>query len=404
MNGGNMNDKIELRVRYSSRGSIYGQEEVEAAKEVMLNGETLVAGPRIEKFQEEFAKYIGSKYAFATSSATTALHLTAKLIGIKPGDEVITTPLTYISTSEPILERKAAVIFADIDPKTLNIEPEDIERKITPRTKAIYVVHFAGQPCNMDPIMELAKRHKLYVIEDAAHTPGAEYKGKKIGSIGDMACFSFHGAKNMSTGEGGMLTTNNDEWAEQIPVLRQMGLKWYKNQTDAWLPYYYDIVDINGEIGNNYRMSEIEAAIGSVQLKKLDNFNEIRRKNALYLNEGLKGVDFITVPYESPDVKHAWHLYQLLFDGSSIGVTKDDFLRILIYEEGVEAIIHYLPGHLFSIYKNLGYKQGLCPAAERIYTQLVTLPFHPALTKDDLDVMIEAVKSVVKKLKERKKG
>ncbi|GAF70081.1 unnamed protein product, partial [marine sediment metagenome] len=240
-------DGVQLKVPYSFFGSEFGDEELQAIKNV-LQGETFTMGPQVDAFQKEWADYCGAKYAFATSSGTTACALAVDLLGLKPGDEVITTPITFIATSVEILRRGAVPVFADVQYETHNIDPTSIREKVTDKTKAIVVIHYGTQMCDMDEIMAIAKENNLLVVEDAAHTPGAEYKGRKAGSVGDIGCFSFHPLKNMTTFEGGMLTTSNDDLAEKVFSLRCIGLQNYADQKDYWLPYHYDVVEVNDVI------------------------------------------------------------------------------------------------------------------------------------------------------------
>jgi perosamine synthetase len=393
-------DGVNLKVPYSFFGSELGDEELEAIKEV-LKGETFTMGPQVEAFQQEWAESCGTKYAFATSSGTTACNLSIQLLGLKPGDEVITTPITFIATNAEILRLGAVPVFADVQYETHNIDPKSIADKITDKTKAIVVVHYGTQICDMDEIMALAKQHNLLVVEDAAHCPGASYKGRKAGSIGDIGCFSFHPLKNMTTFEGGMLTTSNDGLAEKVFSLRCIGLENYKDQTDYWLPYHYDVVEVDGVIGNNFRMDEVRAAVGRVQLRKLDKMNAKRLERTKYVNSKLENTDGIALPHWAPDRTQVCYLYNPRYKLHS-KYPKDDFLRILYYEEGVQAILHYLPSYLFSVYKKRGYKKGLCPVAEKVFfEETMTLPMHPRFTDDELDMMAQGITNTIAKLKKR---
>lgn len=397
-------DGVQLKVPYSFFGSEFGEEELQAIKEV-LAGETFTMGPQVEAFQKEWADYCCTKYAFAMSSGTTACALGIQLLGLEPGDEVITTPITFIATSIEILRRGAVPVFADVQYETHNIDPESIKQKITDKTKAIVVVHYGTQICDMDEIMAIAKEHNLLVVEDAAHVPGAEYKGRKAGSIGDVGCFSFHPLKNMTTFEGGMLTTSNDALAEKVFSLRCIGLQNYTDQKDYWLPYHYDVVEVNGVIGNNFRMDEVRAAVGRIQLKKLDQFNAKRLELTKYVNSKLEGVEGIAVPHWASDRTQVCYLYNPRYKLHTQGCPKDEFLRILYYEEGVQAILHYLPNYLFSIYKERGYKKGLCPVAEKVYfEETMTLPMHPRFTHEQLDMMAQGIRNAAKKVRERHNG
>ncbi|HBY99151.1 MAG: DegT/DnrJ/EryC1/StrS family aminotransferase [Ardenticatenaceae bacterium] len=399
---------VTFKVRNSYFGSEYGEEERQAVLEAMQQ-EWLTNGPQTAAFEEEFAAYIGTRYAFATSNCTAALHIGADLMRLGPGDEVITTPTTFIATSQPILAHGATTVFADIDPRTFNIDPECIADKITGRTRAIFLVHDGGHPCDMDPIMDLARTHDLVVLEDTARAVGAEYKGRRVGSFGDVGTFSFHSIKNMTTlGEGGMLTTSRDDYAALTPMLRSMGVKYYFEFQEGELPddemirsFSFDAVEPNGVIPRNNRMNEAQAAVGRVQLRKLDSLNERRRASAHYLSEKLGELDEITPPYEDPNCKHVFHLYTCLFDGSRFGATARDLRRVLIHEEGIQAGTLNLPNYLHQIYRVRGYKRGECPVAEQVHEQSVQLPMYPRLTQDDLDTIVAAVKSAIYKLKHR---
>jgi perosamine synthetase len=291
-----------------------------------------------------------------------------------------------------------------------------VAEKVTAKTKAIYVVHYGGQMVDMDPIMEIAKKHNLFVLEDCAHAHGAEYKGKKAGSIGDVGVFSFHSLKNMTTcGEGGMITTNNDEFADGIEKLRCMNLvpwdtkqrEWRFGRTtikkeleiDYWIPSHFDVDSWKGHWGNNYRMNEISAAVGVVQLDKLDMLTEKRQYIAHKISEGLKGLKGITTPYEAPYAKHVYHLYTLCVEEEELGASRDDFLRVLYKEEGIQGILHYQPTYHLSGLKKMGYDQNQCPKAEKFfYKRELNLPMHPRLTDNDINMMVEGVKNTVKKV------
>jgi len=395
-----VDDGVVLKVPYSFFGSIYDEDEANAVK-VAMQQDSQTMGPQVKLFQEKFADFTGTKYAFATSNCTAAMHLCSQVIGLQPGDEVIVTPNTFIATSLVILKEGATPVYADIDPQTFNIDPNEVAKKITNKTKAIYVVHYGGQMVDMDPIMEIAKKHNIVVLEDCAHTPGAEYKGRKAGSIGDFGCFSFHSLKNMTTlGEGGMITCNNDEYAKGIENLRCMNLDDWKNQKDYWIPSHFDVVDYNGKWGNNYRMNEAQAAVGIAQLKKIDMLSEKRIANGRYLNEGLQGVKGIEPVYEDPNCKHVYHLYTICINEKELGASRDDFLRVLYNEEGIQGILHYQPTYHFTGLKKMGYAQNICPIAEEFfYRREINTPHHPRLTKSDLDAIIEGVKNTANKVR-----
>ena len=396
-----MDDGVKLKVPYSFFGSIYDEEEKEAAFKAMQQ-DTLTMGPQVQAFQEEFAKMCGVKHAFAATSCTTSMHVATQVFDIKPGDEVIVTPNTFIATSLVILKEGATPVYADINPKTFDIDPVEIEKKITSKTKAIYVVHYGGLMCDMDPIMEIARKHGLYVMEDCAHAAGASYKGRKAGSIGDIGCFSFHSLKNMTTcGEGGMITTNNDDFVDAIEKLRCMNLNNWTNQKDYWIPSHFDVVDIKGHWGNNYRMNEIQAAVGRAQLKKLSMLNEKRREIAHKITEGIKGIPGVTPVYEpGDDYYHVYHLYTLCVEEEELGASRDDFLRVLYREEGIQGILHYQPTYQFTGLKKMGYAQNICPLAEKFfYKREMNLPMHPRLTDREINDMITGIKNAAEKVR-----
>lgn len=400
---GTANVETGLKVDYPEVCAMYGLEEVKAVIEAM-QAPIYTLGFYTKKFQEEFASYIGVKYAFAVTNCANALEMAAYLVGIEEGDEVIVPAITFFSTTLGILRLGGRVVFADIDPKTYNITAKTVEEKITSKTKAIYVVHLYGLPVDMDPILEIARKRNLSIVEDCAHTPGAEYKGRKTGSLGNFGCFSFHTAKNITTcGEGGMLTTNDDEAATIIPSLRHVGMKPYENQSKYWLPYLYDIVRVKGKIPYNFCMNEIQAAVGRVQLKKLDYLNELRRNLAAKLTSGLKDIKELQLPYEPYGYKHVYHLYPVLFDGSKFWANRDDLIEILYHKYSIRTVPLYPPVYSYTIYKEMGYKKGLCPVAERVYNRLLNLPFTPALTDQQVNYIIDSLHKAIEELKRRRK-
>lgn len=364
-------------IKVSIAKPIIGEEEIENVVEVLKSG-MIAQGPKVAEFEEKFAEWVGAKYAIATNSGTAALHVALLAAGIGPGDEVITTPFTFIASGNAIVYTGATPIFADIDLETYTLDPDTIEDLITDKTKAILPVQLYGQAADMDKIREIAKEHDLLVIEDAAQAHGAMYNDETVGSMGDMACFSFYPTKNMTTSEGGMITTNDDELAEKARVFRAHGSN---------IKYKHD------EIGYNFRSSDIAAAIGLAQLDKIDGFNDQRIANAAYLNEGLKDVDGIVTPVSPENRKHVYHQY-------TIRVTKgnrDDWVKILT-EKGIGTGIHYpIPLYNQPIYKELGFG-GSSPNAEIAADSVISLPVHPSLSKEDLDLVIEAVKEASKKI------
>ena len=301
-------------IKVSIASPVIEEEEINAVIDVMKSG-MIAQGPKVIEFEEEFAKYVGAKYGIATNSGTSALHVALLAAGIGEGDEVITTPFTFAATGNSILYTGARPVFVDIDPETFTIDPAKIEEAITDKTKAIMPVQLYGQAADMELIMKIAKEHDLIVIEDAAQAHGAEYNGEKVGNLGDMACFSFYPTKNMTTSEGGMITTNNEEFAENAKVFRAHG---------SATKYHHDV------LGYNFRMTDIAAAIGLEQLKKIDSFNAKRIENAKCLNEGLKDIEAIETPVLKDGCKHVYHQYTIkIKDG------KRDELSDYLIENGI---------------------------------------------------------------------
>jgi len=346
-----------------------GDEEKQAVLDVLDSG-MLAQGPRVKAFEESFAANCGVEHAVATSSGTTALHVALLAHGIGPGDEVITSPFTFIASANSILFTGARPVFVDIDPLTFNLDPDLVEGALTPRTKAIMPVHLFGLVADMEPIMALADAHGLAVIEDACQAHGAEYHGRRAGCFGS-GCFSFYPTKNMTTGEGGIITTDDGDTAEACRVIRQHGMR---------RRYYHD------ELGYNFRMTDIHAAIGLAQLEKLERFNEARIANAAYLSEHLEGVATPTVP---DGYRHVFHQYTIRVpDG------RRDALRQSLQEAGVGTGVYYpVPIHQQTYYtEELGYDVTL-PQAERAAGEVLSLPVHPALSQDDLRAIVDAVNS-----------
>ncbi|MDO5848122.1 MAG: DegT/DnrJ/EryC1/StrS family aminotransferase [Methanobrevibacter sp.] len=364
-------------IKVSIAKPIIGEEEIANVVEVLKSG-MIAQGPKVAEFEEKFAEWVGAKYAIATNSGTAALHVALLAAGIGEGDEVITTPFTFIASGNAIVYTGATPVFADIDLETYDIDPDTIEDLITDKTKAIMPVQLYGQAADMDKIREIAEKHDLLVIEDAAQAHGAMYNDEMVGSMGDLACFSFYPTKNMTTSEGGMITTDDEELAEKARVFRAHGSN---------IKYKHD------EIGYNFRSSDIAAAIGLAQLDKIDGFNEQRIANAAYLNEGLKDVDGVITPVSPENRKHVYHQY-------TIRVTKgnrDDWVEILT-EKGIGTGIHYpIPLYNQPIYKELGF-EGSSPKAEIAADTVISLPVHPSLTEEDLDLVIEAVKEASSKI------
>lgn len=339
-------------------------------------------GKFVQEFEEKFASYIGVKHAIAVSSGTAALHLALAALDVGPGDEVIVPTFTMIACANVVRYLGAKPILVDSEPNTWNIDPNKIEEKITRKTKAIMVVHIYGHPADMDPIIKIARRYDLYVIEDAAEAHGAEYKGKKVGGIGDVGCFSFYANKIITTGEGGMIVTNDDDIAEKVRRLRDQG---YNVKLRKWL--VHDI------IGYNYRMTNLQAAIGLAQLERIEEFVKRHRENAYYYNQLLKRVRGITLPPEAPWAKNVYWMYTILVNEEITGISRDELMRKM-EEYKVDTRATFLPIHLQPPYKEM-YKHERYPVAEMLGKRGINLPSGNTLTKEDIEYVVTVLKELV---------
>lgn len=359
----------------------------------VLKSDFLTTGPKIEEFEKRFADYVGAKYAVSISNGTAALHAACFAAGINEGDEVITSPITFAASANCVLYQGGKPAFADINPKSYNIDVEDIERKITKKTKAIIPVDFTGQAVDIDGINEIAKKYGLVVIEDAAHSLGAEYKGKKIGSLVDMTTFSFHPVKHITTGEGGMITTNDEKLYNKLKLFRTHGITRDKemlhNKEEG--PWFYEQL----ELGYNYRMTDIQAALGISQLNKINGFLKRRREIAKKYDEYLKNIDGIILPYQESFSKSAWHLYVIQLELEKFKVGRKEIFEAL-QAENIGVNVHYIPVYYHPYYKRLGYEKGLCPNAEKLYERIITLPLYPKMKDKDIEDVVNALDKVLK--------
>ncbi len=361
------------------------QDDIQAVVDV-LQSDFLTTGPKIAEFEQTVADYVGAKYAVAISNGTSALHAACFAAGIGPGDEVITTPLTFAASANCVLYCGGTPVFADVDPKTYNIDPEDIRRKITDRTKAIIAVHLAGQPCDMDAIHSIAREHGLIVIEDGAHALGSVYKGKKVGSLSDMTTFSFHPVKPITTGEGGMIVTDNEEFYKKMALFRSHGI----TRDDSMMtrndgPWFYQQFDL----GYNYRITDIQCALGCSQMKKLDRFLARRKEIVVRYNEAFADCDNIITPYQLSDTESGWHLY-------IVQVKNCDRRQVFeaMREKGIGVNVHYIPVYMHPYYQEHGYENVHCANAEEIYSHIISLPLYPGLTSEQQDYVIDTLKSL----------
>jgi len=365
-------------------------------KEVVrvLRSERITQGPKVAEFEEKLADYCDAKYAVVVSSGTAALHLASLALGVKAGDEVITSPITFIATSNSVLYCGGKPVFVDIDEKTYNIDANKIEEKINHNTKGIIIVDFAGQPCDFDEIKKITQKYNLWIIEDAAHALGAEYKGKKIGGLSDLTIFSFHPVKAITTGEGGAIVTNNKALYEKLIMLRTHGVtkenSKLKTQNDEAksAQWYYEMQ----ELSYNYRITDFQCALGISQLKKLDRFIQRRREIAWAYNEAFKDINEITIPCEKHGVKSAYHLYVLQIDFGKLGKTRKQLFDYM-EEKRIFLQVHYIPVHLQPYYREkLGYRIGNFPVAENYYQKAISLPLYPKMDKGDIEFVITTLK------------
>lgn len=374
-----VSDKAEIKIKMIPIAKPFiGKEEKEAVVAV-LNSGIIAQGPKVEEFEKQFAEFCGLKNAIALNSGTAALHTALHVMGIGKGDEVITTPFTFIATANTILMQGAKPVFADIKLDTFNVDPEQIQEKITEKTKAIITVDIYGQLCDYDKINKIAKENNLLVVEDACQAVNASYNGKKAGCFGDIGCFSFYATKNMTCGEGGAFTTDNKEYADKAKLFRQHGM----SKLGA-----YDYSDI----GYNYRMTDINAAILLGQLKRIEEITEKRIKNAEYFNENLKDLGGIQIPFVKKGFRHVFHQYTIKVDGFKLSRDK---LMERLREKGIDCRVYYpKPLHLCKNFRKLGYKEGDFPVTEEVNKQILSLPVYPSLSRDELDLIVNAIKEV----------
>ena len=390
------------------------QDDIQAVIEV-LKSVNLTQGPKVAEFESALCGKVGAHYAVAFNSGTSALHSTCLAAGISPGDEVITSPNTFVASANCVVYCGGKPVFADIDPDTYNISPEMIEKKITIHTRAIIPVHFAGQSCDMETIQQVKKDaekkygHKIYIIEDACHALGSLYKNKKVGScaFSDMAVMSFHPVKHITTGEGGVVFTNDGSLYKQLRLFRSHGItsdsqEFVNNdlafqpqnlgQRSLVNPWYYEQI----ALGYNYRITDIQCALGLSQLKKLDMFRKRRREIVNMYNAAFMNIDFVHIPFEDSNCDSNFHLYVLLFDFEKIGIDRAQFM-LELKRRGIQTQVHYIPVHLQSFYrKRFGTNWGDCPNAEKYYSKCLSIPLYPDMTQEDVKRVIREITIVVK--------
>jgi perosamine synthetase len=366
------------------------EDDIQAVVDV-LRSDWLTTGPKVGEFEEAFAACVGAKYAVGFSSGTAALHGAAFAAGLKPGAEAITTPMTFAATANCMLYQGARPVFADVSSDTLNLDPEKAAAGITPRTRAIFPVDYAGHPADLDPIVKLAARHGLIVVEDACHALGATYRGRRAGSMAHLTVFSFHPVKHVATGEGGMVTTDDPGLAEALRRFRSHGIASDARQRQASGQWYYEMVDL----GYNYRLTDLACALGLSQLKRLDANLARRQAIANRYTEAFRKLPGITPPAVHADVTPAWHLYPIRLELDKLNVDRGEIFRAL-RAENIGVNVHYIPVHLHPYYRNrFGYKGEEYPIAEDAYQRLISLPMFHGMGDGDVDDVVGAVEKVI---------
>ncbi|AIQ66445.1 UDP-4-amino-4,6-dideoxy-N-acetyl-beta-L-altrosamine transaminase [Paenibacillus graminis] len=380
-----------VRAHYLPYGKqVIDEMDIQSVVEV-LQSDFITSGPAIEQFEADIARFTGAKYAVAFSSGTAALHGACHAAGIGEGDEVITTPMTFAASANCVLYQGGKPVFVDIDPLTYNLDPKLVKENITEKTKAIIPVHFTGQPAQLDEIITIARENNLVVIEDAAHALGAKYKNKRIGSISDMTMFSFHPVKHITTGEGGMITTNKEELYKKLLQFRTHGItREQKLLRENHGPWYYEMQFL----GFNYRITDIQASLGISQLKKIGSFIEKRKQLAELYTKELGSIEEIILPHQLSDVDSSWHLYILKLQLSQLTAGRKEIFQAL-QKENIGVNVHYIPVYFHPYYESLGFQKGICPIAESCYKEFITLPLYAGMDHRDVMDVVEAVKKVI---------
>jgi UDP-4-amino-4,6-dideoxy-N-acetyl-beta-L-altrosamine transaminase len=366
------------------------EDDIRTVKEV-LTGDWLTTGPKIPEFEKSICDYCECQNAVAVNSGTSALDIAVQSLGLPKGTEVITTPFTFAATSNALLYNGLVPVYADITRDTRNIDPENIRKKITKKTGAILFVDYAGQPCDIIELREICSEYDLFMIEDACHALGAAYQGKKVGSLADMTIFSFHPVKLITTGEGGMVTTNDSRLADTLRLLRSHGIdKSAHHLSETGAPWAYDMVTL----GRNYRMTDIQAALGISQAKKIDTFVQKRTKLSQLYYELLQDIPQIELPVTLENVTHAWHIYTILLKG-----IKRDAIFTYLKSHNIGVNLHYIPTYHFSYYqKYYPQKFSLFPVTEKVFSQILTLPLYPDLKEDNIHFIVETLKTAIRQI------
>ena len=365
-------------------------EDIKAVIEV-LRSDWLTTGPKVAEFEEALARYVGVKFAVAVSSGTAALHCAMYALGIGPGHEVIVPTMTFAASANCVVYQGGISVFVDVAPDTLLIDPKDVERKITPQTKAIVTVDYSGQPCDYDALKEIADRHHLSLVADACHSLGATYRGRSVGSLADLSVFSFHPVKHITTGEGGMITTDNAEYAKRMRIFRNHGIASDHRHRAAEGTWFYEMVDL----GYNYRITDFQCALGMSQLQKLPRWLERRQEISRQYDEAFAGIKGIKPLSVRLDVRHAYHLYVVRINKDETGIGRGEFFQAL-RSRGIGVNVHYVPVHLHPFYQsNYHTKRMLCPVAEEAYEKIISLPIFPMMSHEDIKKVIRIIRETI---------
>ena len=369
----------------------YGRQTVDdediKAVIAVLRSDWLTTGPKVAEFEAALARYVGAKFSVAVSSGTAALHCAMYALGIGPGHEVIVPTMTFAASANCVVYQGGIPVFVDVAPDTLLIDPKEVERKITPQTKAIIAVDYAGQPCDYDALREIADRHHVSLVADACHSLGATYRGRSVGSLADLNVFSFHPVKHITTGQGGMITTDNAEYAKRLRIFRNHGITYDHRGRDAQGSWFYEMVDL----GYNYRITDFQCALGTSQLQKLPRWLARRQEIARHYDEAFAEIKGIKPLAVKVDVRHAYHLYVVRINQDETGMGRGEFYQAL-RSRGIGVNVHYVPVHMHPFYQNrFGTGWGQCPVAESAYKQILSLPMHPALTDEQIKIVVHPI-------------
>jgi perosamine synthetase len=371
-------------------GHQYIDDDDVAAVVEVLRSDWLTTGPKVDEFERAFAEHVGAEHAVAVSSGTAALHAATYALGIGPGDEVIVPAMTFAASANCVVYQGGTPVFCDVDPETLLIDPEQVEARITPRTRAVVAVDYAGHPCDYDALAAISQRHGVAVVADACHAVGGAYRGRPVGTLADLSTFSFHPVKHMTTGEGGMVTTSVAGLANRMRTFRNHGITTDHRQRAQAGGFFYEMVDL----GYNYRITDFQCALGLSQLRKLGASVRRRREIAARYRDALSEIVWVEPLGVSADVDHAYHLFVVRFDTQSLGLDRSG-IYLALRDKQIGVNVHYIPVHLHPFYRErFGTNPGMCPVAEAAYEQILTLPLFPNMSEDDVDDVVDAVRSL----------